>query len=120
MLMHFQFIFPLHKPAKIEFKSAIKKNRNKVVVVRQDNKGNETALKTTFDKTKFYAETKELGTFYLKYDTTKPIVEILNPKSQIPNSSILVKITDNFPALTPIMVTSTTNGSIFITMLKMT
>jgi hypothetical protein len=79
---------PLHKPAKIEFKSAIKKNRNKVVVVRQDNKGNETALKTTFDKTKFYAETKELGSFYLKYDTTKPIVEILNPKSQIPNSSI--------------------------------
>jgi hypothetical protein len=95
----FSIYIPLHKPAKIEFKSAIKKNRNKVVVVRQDNKGNETALKTTFDKTKFYAETKELGTFYLKYDTTKPIVEILNPKSQIPNSSILVKITDNFSGI---------------------
>jgi hypothetical protein len=90
---------PLHKPAKIEFKSAIKKNRNKVVVVRQDNKGNETALKTTFDKTKFYAETKELGSFYLKYDTTKPIVEILNLKSGIINQNIQVKISDELSGI---------------------
>lgn len=90
---------PLHKPAKIEFKSSIKKNRNKIVIVRQNHKGKETALKTTFDKTKFYAETKELGTFYLKCDTAKPIVEISNPKSQIPNSSIQVKITDNLSGI---------------------
>ncbi|MBK9792670.1 MAG: hypothetical protein IPP60_06110 [Sphingobacteriales bacterium] len=90
---------PLQKPAKIEFKSSIKKNRNKIVIVRQNHKGKETALKTTFDKTKFYAETKELGSFYLKYDTTKPIVEISNPISQIPYSSIQVKITDNLSGI---------------------
>ena len=90
---------PLQKPAKIEFKSSIKKNRNKIVVVRQNHKGKETALKTTFDKTKFYTETKELGTFYLKYDTIKPIVEISNPISQIPYSSIQVKITDNLSGI---------------------
>lgn len=92
-------LIPLHKPAKIEFTSSLKKNRNKIVIVRQNQKGKETALKTTFDKTKFYAETKELGTFYLKYDTTKPMVEISNPKSQIPNSSIQVKITDNLSGI---------------------
>jgi hypothetical protein len=83
-----QQLTPLQKPASIQFKSSIKKYRNKVVIVRQDFKGKETALKTTFDKTKFYAETKELGTFYLKYDTTKPEIKILNLKSEIININI--------------------------------
>lgn len=86
---------PLHKPAKIEFKSSIKKSRNKIVIVRQDDKGKETALKTTFDKAKFYAETKELGTFYLKHDTTKPAVEILNLNSEF----ITIKIADNLSGI---------------------
>lgn len=87
-------LIPLQKAAKIEFKSSIKKNRNKIVVVRQDFKGKETALKTTFDKTKFYAETKELGSFYLKYDTTKPTIEILNLKDKIQ-----AKILDNLSGI---------------------
>lgn len=86
---------PLHKPAKIEFKSSVKKNKNKIVIVRQDDKGKETALKTTFDKAKFYAETKELGTFYLKHDTTKPAVEILNLNSEF----ITIKIADNLSGI---------------------
>ncbi|HRH56164.1 MAG TPA: M23 family metallopeptidase [Chitinophagales bacterium] len=92
-------LIPLHKPAKIEFNSSIKKNRKKIVIVRQDNKGKETALKTTFDKTKFYAETKELGSFYLKYDTTKPTIEIPNLKSQIPNLIIQAKISDELSGI---------------------
>ena len=95
LVSNFALTIPLQKPAKIEFKSSIKKNRNKIVVVRQNHKGNETALKTTFDKNKFYAETKELGSFYLKYDTTKPTVEILNLKSEIIN----IKITDNLSSI---------------------
>lgn len=97
-------LIPLHKPAKIEFKSSIKKDRNKVVIVRQNDKGKETALKTTFDKTKFYADTKELGSFYLKYDTTKPIIIldsssfILNTKYSVLNT-IKVKITDNLSGI---------------------
>ena len=94
---------PLHKPAKIEFKSAIKKNRNKIVIVRQNHKGKETALKTTFDKTKFYANTKELGTFYLKYDTSKPLIEISNFfrsfGTQISNLIIQAKIKDNLSGI---------------------
>ncbi len=94
-------ILPLHKPASIEFKSAIKKNRNKIVIIHQNHKGKETALKTTFDKTKFYAATKELGTFYLKYDTTKPVIKIINYELGIinENKSILAKISDNLSGI---------------------
>jgi hypothetical protein len=67
--------------------------------VRQNNNGKETALKTTFDKTKFYADTKELGSFYLKYDTTKPEIQILNLKSETPNLSIQAKISDNLSGI---------------------
>ncbi len=97
----FSIYIPLQKPAKIEFKSSIKKNRNKIVVVRQNQKGKETALKTTYDKTKFYADTKELGAFYLKYDTTKPIVEILDSKFEILNETkfIQTKIRDDLSGI---------------------
>ncbi len=93
--------FPLHKPASIEINSSIKKDRNKIVVVRQDSKGKETALKTTSDKTKFYAETKQLGTFYLKYDTTNPTIEIRNYKLGIKDfvNNIEVKIKDNLSGI---------------------
>lgn len=92
---------PLQKAAEIEFASGIKNHRNKIVVVRQNNKGKEVALKTTFDKTKFYAETKELGSFYLKYDTVKPINEIINLKLEILNETkfIQAKITDNLSGI---------------------
>ena len=89
---------PLHKPASIQFKSSIKKNRNKIVVVRQNHKGNETALKTTFDKTKFYAETKELGSFYLKYDTTKPTVTIVDSNFAVRNT-IYALLKDNLSGI---------------------
>ena len=89
---------PLHKPASIQFKSSIKKNRNKIVVVRQNHKGNETALKTTFDKNKFYAETKELGSFYLKYDTTKPTVTIVDSNFAVRNT-IYALLKDNLSGI---------------------
>ena len=94
---------PLQKSASIQFKSSIKKNRNKIVIVRQNHKGKETALKSTFDKTKFYANTKELGTFYLKYDTSKPLIEISNLfrsfGTQISNLIIQAKIKDNLSGI---------------------
>ena len=92
---------PFQKSASIEFKSSIKKDRNKIVIVRQNNKGKETALKTTFDKKNFYAETKELGSFYLKYDTTKPTIEILNLNAEITNKNkfIQAKISDNLSGI---------------------
>lgn len=91
-------LIPLHKPASIQFKSSIKKNRNKIVVVRQNHKGNETALKTTFDKNKFYAETKELGSFYLKYDTTKPTVTIVDSNFAVRNT-IYALLKDNLSGI---------------------
>ena len=90
---------PLHKPAKISFNSTIRKSRNKIVIVRQNHKRKETALKTTFDKTNFYAETKELGSFYLKYDTIKPVIEILNLNSKILNKKITATISDNLSGI---------------------
>ena len=95
LISNFALTIPLQRSAKVEFKSSIKNNRSKIVVVRQNQKGKETALKTTFDKTKFYADTKELGTFYLKYDTTKPEIKILNLNSEIIN----IKITDNLSGI---------------------
>jgi hypothetical protein len=94
----FSTLIPLQKPAKIEFKSSIKKNRNKIVVVRQNQKGNETALKTTFAKNKFYADTKELGSFYLKYDTTKPTVTIVDPNFAVRNT-IYALLKDNLSGI---------------------
>ncbi len=96
---YFQNTSPLQKSAKIEFNSSIKKNRNKMVIVRQDSKGKETALKTTFDKTKFYADTKELGSFYLKYDIVKPEIQILNLKPEISNQYIKIKIMDSLSGI---------------------
>ena len=92
------WLIPLHKPASIQFKSSIKKNRNKIVVVRQNHKGNETALKTTFDKNKFYAETKELGSFYLKYDTMKPTVTIVDSNFAVRNT-IYALLKDNLSGI---------------------
>ena len=88
-------IIPLQKPAKIQFSSFIKKKRNKIVIVRQNNKGEETALKTTFDNKKFYTSTYELGTFYLKYDTFKPIIERIDIK----DNKIQAKITDELSGI---------------------
>lgn len=94
-----QVNLPLQKAAKISFNSTIKNNRDKINIIRQDNKEKETALKTTFDKTTFYADTKELGTFYLKYDTTKPEIKILNLDTEILNQNIQAKIIDNLSGI---------------------
>ncbi|HMW12826.1 MAG TPA: M23 family metallopeptidase [Chitinophagales bacterium] len=87
-------IIPLQQAAKIRFNSAIKKNRSKIIIVRQDFFGKENALKTKSDKHNFYADTKELGSFYLKYDTTKPIIEIIHLAWQNANQNIKIKIVD--------------------------
>ncbi len=88
-------LIPLQKAAKIEFTSPKKKNRNKGVIVRGDNKDNLHALKTTSDKTKFYAETRELGTFYLDFDTAKPIIQL----KDIKDNKIQAKITDELSGI---------------------
>jgi hypothetical protein len=67
-------------------------------MVRQNHKGKETALKTTFDKKTFYADTKELGTFYLKYDTTKPTVTIADSNTAVRNT-IYAILKDNLSGI---------------------
>ena len=95
-------IIPFQKSAIIELKSMLKKYRSKTVIVKQDPKGKETALKTSFDKRTFYTETRELGIFYLKYDTTKPFIKLLNFNSKdstFTNQKIHVQITDNLSGI---------------------
>lgn len=67
---------PLQAAAKIAISAPQKSARDKIIIIRRDDQGEETALKTSFDKTHFYADTKELGTFYLKYDTIKPVIQV--------------------------------------------
>jgi hypothetical protein len=97
-VMNWENEVPLQKSASIQFKFSIKKNRNKIVMVRQNHKGKETALKTTFDKKTFYADTKELGTFYLKYDTTKPTVTIADSNTAVRNT-IYAILKDNLSGI---------------------
>ncbi|MFN8237815.1 MAG: M23 family metallopeptidase [Chitinophagales bacterium] len=97
---HMSDNIPLQKAAKIEFNSALKKQRNKILIIRRDTDGKETALATKNTKSKLYAETKRLGTFFLAYDTTKPEVNILNLASGVlNNNSIQIKITDNLSGI---------------------
>jgi hypothetical protein len=86
---------PLQKAVKVELSSSIHKNRAKVVIVRVDIKAREIPLKTSFDKNKFYAETKELGTFYLKFDTIKPVISDVN----IGNNKIQATISDELSGI---------------------
>ena len=76
---------PLQKVASVKISSSInKKEAKKMVIMRKDLSGNEIALKTNFNKGVFYADTKELGTFYLKKDIIPPTVifdSILNGNS---------------------------------------
>lgn len=84
-------LIPLQKPVIITLVTSIKKLKNKIVFVCKDFKGKETALKTTFNKSIFYTSTTALGTYYLKYDTVKPIVE----KIEILPETISVHVVDN-------------------------
>lgn len=84
-------LLPLQKPATITITSTIKKQRNKIVLVRKDFNGKETALKTTVTKYKFYASTMALGTFYLKYDTIKPNIQ----KIELRPETITANVSDN-------------------------
>jgi hypothetical protein len=88
-------LIPLQKSTTISFQSSIRKKRNKIVIVRQDKNGKEPALKTTFDKHAFYATSKELGVFYLKQDTKKPTLNVLN----INADSIMIKAVDGLSGI---------------------
>ncbi len=90
-------LIAMSKAAQVSIHSAVKKNRNKMLIARQDSKGKITALKTTYDKTKFYADTKELGTFSLQYDTLKP--DISNIKVDTENQYISAIITDHLSGI---------------------
>ncbi|MBK9330210.1 MAG: M23 family metallopeptidase [Sphingobacteriales bacterium] len=86
---------PLQKSFRMEFSTVIKKQRNKVTIVRTDADGQVTALPTKSTKTRFYTESRKLGTFFLSYDTTKPEVKILYPETErVKNKVIQVKIGD--------------------------
>ncbi|HQV77861.1 MAG TPA: M23 family metallopeptidase [Chitinophagales bacterium] len=86
---------PLHKSATLRWTSFVKINRNKLVIVRQSKNGIETALPTTYNEKYIYAETKELGTFYLKYDTIIPEITQL----KITSTVISAIITDNLSGI---------------------
>lgn len=81
--------------AKISITSKNKKNSTKTIIVREDEKGKLTALKTNYYKNKFYADTKDIGTFYLKQDTIKPEIQILNLKSEVIN----IRVTDSLSGI---------------------
>lgn len=88
-------LIPLRNSAKVALQSSVKKKRDKIVIVRQDEQQKESALKTTFDNQTFFANTKNLGTFYLKRDIKQPNISI----NTITKDSIVVKITDNLSGI---------------------
>lgn len=91
-----KFNVPLKKPATIEFTTPAKETRLKITVVNEDNNGKKTTLTTTVDDKKIYGQTRTLGLFYLEYDTTAPIVKMinLNKDSTFFSPNIMVKIKD--------------------------
>lgn len=91
---------PLQKSARIEFNATVKKQRGKITLVRRDMDGKETALPTKYTNTRFYAESKKLGAFFLSYDTTNPEVKILYSGTEISNNTIIqVKISDDLSGI---------------------
>ncbi|MCB0508348.1 MAG: M23 family metallopeptidase [Bacteroidetes bacterium] len=67
---------PLLKPARINIQSNISINKNKIIIVRENADGSKDALTTIYSGNTFSAYTKDLGTFYLEYDTIAPTISI--------------------------------------------
>lgn len=67
---------PLHLSAIISFSTSNLKNIPKNIIVRRSKDGTETALTTKRTSTSLTAETKELGSFYVRCDTTPPEIKL--------------------------------------------
>lgn len=86
---------PLQKSFRIELSAAVKKQRNKIIMIRRGADGQVAALPTKNTKTRFYAESKKLGAFFLSYDTTKPEVKIQYSGTEMVNNNVIqAKIED--------------------------
>ncbi|MDB5227971.1 MAG: hypothetical protein JWN78_2164 [Bacteroidota bacterium] len=91
----------LKKPAVIEITTPVKKLRSKIVIMNEDNNGKKKALASNSDDKKIYGQTRSLGLFYLQYDTTRPLVKLLNlaNDSTFFSPNILVKIKDDLSGI---------------------
>lgn len=88
---------PLFKSASIKIQSNSNNNKNKILIARENFDGSIDALKTTINGNIFSANTKDLGTFYLVYDTIAP--QIIFDSSSINSSSIQAKIIDSLSGI---------------------
>ncbi|MCB0508344.1 MAG: hypothetical protein KDD21_08605, partial [Bacteroidetes bacterium] len=88
---------PLFKSASIKIQSNSYYNKNKILIARENFDGSIDALKTTINGNTFSANTKDLGTFYLVYDTIAP--QIIIDSSSINSSSIQAKIIDSLSGI---------------------
>lgn len=85
---------PLQSAATISLKTNTIKNPDKIVWIHQSLSGKETALQTRYANQVFSASAKELGQFYLQYDTIKPEIKLLSLKDKIS-----VQITDDLSGI---------------------
>jgi hypothetical protein len=86
---------PLHQNATIEIVSNIQQKHDKIIIIQQDRNGTKNALNTSYINGKFIATSKNLGTFYLEYDSIAPTISNLS----ISNSSISATINDNLSGI---------------------
>ncbi len=88
---------PLHLSATISIATSNLKNNLKYVIVRRSKDGTETALSTKRTATTLSAETKELGSFFVRCDTLPPdiILESLpSSKDSVKQTTIVATIKD--------------------------
>ena len=95
---------PLNKACTVELESKIlgtELKKNAVIVVK-NHEDKETALTTNVKDKWAYANTKDIGTFYLSFDTIKPFIQLLNytaEGSKFTSNTIRVKISDNLSGI---------------------
>ncbi len=98
------YLIPMHKSAVIQVKP---KNlpshlKSKVVMMHKDLKGIPQKLNTFWKDDMVSAKCKEVGSFYVKIDTIKPKVNVLNYSTKTKTfrgNQIRVKISDNLSGI---------------------
>jgi hypothetical protein len=85
---------PLQYAARITMKSSNIPEPEKIVLIHRSLSGKENALRTAYSNALFTAETKELGQYFMQYDTIIPEITLLTTENKI-----RVKITDNLSGI---------------------
>jgi hypothetical protein len=91
---HMNDYIPLQYAARITMKSSNIPEPEKIVLMHRSLSGKENALRTAYSNALFTAETKELGQFYIQYDTIIPEITLLTTEKKIS-----VKINDNLSGI---------------------